>query len=139
MGGALIAMTTFRQRHFFNRLHEAGRIRISPPWRGILAPPPYRKNASVPYLTKETRILFRIAGIIAGLYACSSSVLAKIEEEGRHESGASNSITATLTHDSATILFINDFAYDEATEYSSHVDFSHEGLEAVLHGAEATA
>jgi hypothetical protein len=121
MGGALIAMMTFRHRHFFNRAHK-----------GV---PPNCNGTSHLNLTNKARELFCIAGTLAGVYACSSSALAEIEEDASQEAGKSGYSISALSRDIVTNVLINNVTYDDFA--NTTLDNSRDDAESVLRNVEA--
>jgi hypothetical protein len=124
-------MTTFRHEHVFNRAYEGCEIRIRAPWRRASEAAPYRNGASDLDLLTTIRVLFGIAGVLAGAYACSSSASAEIEENVNQEVGKSRYSISALSHNAVTNLSDNEINLDDVDKYLSP-DNSRDIAESVL-------
>ena len=90
-------------------------------------------------LSSQASIFLSMIGIFAGIYACSTSALAEIEEDFNQEVSEYGYNISSLSNDVITKLFIDNYIDDDVAIYLSNLGSSHDHGEFVGRNADDLA
>ena len=90
-------------------------------------------------LSSQASIFLSMIGIFAGIYACSTSALAEVEEDFNQEVSEYGYNISSLSNDVITKLFIDNYIDDDVAIYLSNLGSSHDHGEFVGRNADDLA
>jgi hypothetical protein len=124
-------MITFRHGNLFGRAGQDGEIRFRHPRFRASEPPPHWGGTPHLDLANKARALLGIAGIVAGIYASSSSALAEVEETANQELGQPDESVPALSRDAPTNVFIEGVTNDDVAELQRNEQIYDDGRAAL--------
>jgi hypothetical protein len=124
-------MMTFRRRHVVDVDPSSRRMPSNVSSLSSLGPLSQFNGWSRFNLSSKARLFFTIIGVFAGVYACSSSVLAEVEEDSNQEVDKTGYSIPMSYDDIMTNILIYNYTDNDVARYLSTLDSSQSGADLI--------